>query len=147
LCSVHTEFSVCVLCTQSSVFQIYKIRLGLKCTFLHYIHTYTHTYIHTYIHTHVYIHTYIRTYINTHIHTYIHTYTIHTYTLTYIHGTPIVKLMYRMDTRCTNNQAEAFAILKALEYVQTNQENDEDKIATVHTDSRTTLYSLYNTDK
>jgi hypothetical protein len=31
-------------------------------------------------------------------------------------GTPTVKLMYRMDNRCSNNQAEAFAILKALEY-------------------------------
>ena len=35
-------------------------------------------------------------------------------------GTTTVELMYRMDTRCTNNQVEAFAILKALEYVQTN---------------------------
>jgi len=26
-------------------------------------------------------------------------------------GTPTVKLMYRMDTRCSNYQAEAFAIL------------------------------------
>ena len=46
-------------------------------------------------------------------------------------GTPTVKLMYRMDTRCTNNQAEAFAILKALEYVKNNQEDEEDKVATV----------------
>jgi hypothetical protein len=29
-------------------------------------------------------------------------------------GTPTVKLMYRLDTSCTNNQAEAFAVLKAL---------------------------------
>jgi ribonuclease HI len=54
--------------------------------------------------------------------------------------------MYRIDTRCNNNQAEAFAILKALEYIQTTQSNEEDKAATVHTDSRTTLDSLYNTD-
>jgi hypothetical protein len=33
------------------------------------------------------------------------------------HGTPTVKLRYRMDTKCTNDQAEAFAILKALDYV------------------------------
>ena len=51
-----------------------------------------------------------------------------------------------MDTRCTNNQAEAFAILKALEYIQTTQTNEEHKAATVHTDSRTTLDLLYNTD-
>ena len=61
--------------------------------------------------------------------------------------TPTVKLMYRMDTRCTNNQAEAYAILKALEYIQTTITKEEDKAATVHTDSRTTLDSLYNTDK
>jgi len=55
--------------------------------------------------------------------------------------------MYRMDTRCTNNQAEAFAILKALEYIQTNKANEEDKEVTVHTDSRTTLDSLNNANK
>ena len=52
-----------------------------------------------------------------------------------------------MDTRCTNNQAEAFAILKALEYVQTNLENDVDNITTVYTDGRTTLESLHNLNK
>jgi ribonuclease HI len=62
-------------------------------------------------------------------------------------GTPAVKLRYRMDTSCTNNQAEAFTILKALEYLQTKQENEEDKTATVYTDSKTTLDSLYNTEK
>ena len=36
-------------------------------------------------------------------------------------GTPTIKLMYRMDPKCTNNQAEAYAILKALEYIQTTQ--------------------------
>jgi ribonuclease HI len=55
--------------------------------------------------------------------------------------------MYRLDTRCTNNQADAFPILKALEHVQTNLENEDHKVATVHTDSRTTLESLYNTEK
>jgi ribonuclease HI len=61
-------------------------------------------------------------------------------------GTPTVKLMYRMDTRCSNNQVEALAILKALEYIQTTQTSEEDKAVTVHTDSRTTLDSLNNTD-
>jgi ribonuclease HI len=51
-----------------------------------------------------------------------------------------------MDNRCFNNQAEAFAILKALEYIQTTQTNEEDKAVTVHRDSRTTLDSLNNTD-
>ena len=55
--------------------------------------------------------------------------------------------MYRLDTSCTNNQTEEFAILKALEHVQTNLGNEEHKVATVHTDSRTTLESLHNTDK
>jgi len=55
--------------------------------------------------------------------------------------------MYTMDTRCTNNQAEAFAILKVLEYVQTTLENDVDKVTAVYTDSRTTLESLHNMNK
>jgi ribonuclease HI len=54
--------------------------------------------------------------------------------------------MYRMYPRCSNNQAEAFAILKALEYIQTTQTNEEDKAVTVHSDSMTTLDSLINTD-
>jgi len=62
-------------------------------------------------------------------------------------GTPTAKLMYRMDARCTNNHAEAFATLKALDYVQINKENEEDKVATVYTDSRTTLDKLNNADK
>ena len=62
-------------------------------------------------------------------------------------GTTNVELMYKMDTRCTNNQAEAFAILKALDYVQTNFEHDVDKVTTVYTDSRTTLKSLHNMNK
>ena len=64
-----------------------------------------------------------------------------------IPGSPTVKLVYRMDTRCTNNQAEAFAILKKLEYIQTNQANEEDKELTVHTDSRKSLDSLNNANK
>jgi len=52
-----------------------------------------------------------------------------------------------MDTRCTNNQAEDFAIIMALEYVQTNLENDVDQVTTVHTDSWTTLESLHTMNK
>ena len=54
-------------------------------------------------------------------------------------GTPTIKLMYRMDPKCTNNQAEAYAILKALEYIQNTQTNEDDKAVTVHSDSMTTL--------
>jgi len=56
-------------------------------------------------------------------------------------------MMYRMNTRCTNNQAEAFAILKALEYIHTKLDNEVDKVTTVHTDGMTTLESLNNTYK
>jgi ribonuclease HI len=62
-------------------------------------------------------------------------------------GTPTIKLMYRMDSRCSNKQAESFAILKAMEYIKSNQPKEEDKTITVHTDSMTTLDSLLNTDK
>jgi transposase-like protein len=48
---------------------------------------------------------------------------------------------------CTNNQAGAFAITKALEYIQTTQSNEYNKSATVYTDSRMTLDSLHNPDK
>jgi ribonuclease HI len=37
-------------------------------------------------------------------------------------------------------------VLKALEYVQTTQTNEEDTAVTVHTDSMTTLDSLNNTN-
>jgi len=62
-------------------------------------------------------------------------------------ATTTVELMYTMDTRCTNNLAEAFAILKVLEYVQTTLENDVDKVTAMYTDSRTTLESLHNMNK
>jgi len=62
-------------------------------------------------------------------------------------GKTTVELTYRMDTRCTNKKAEAFAILKALEEVQTNLENFVDKVTSVYTDSRTTQESLHNMNK
>jgi len=52
-----------------------------------------------------------------------------------------------MDTRCTKNQAEAYAMIKALENVQTNFENDVDKLTTEYTNSRTTLGLLHNMNK
>jgi len=52
-----------------------------------------------------------------------------------------------MDTSCTNKQAEAFAILKALGYEETNLENDVDKVTAVYTESKTTLESLHNMNK
>jgi len=62
-------------------------------------------------------------------------------------GTTTVEPLYKMDSTCTNKQAEALAILKALEYVQTNLEHDVDKVTTVYTDSMTTLESLDNMNK
>ena len=51
-------------------------------------------------------------------------------------------LKYRLNNRCTNNQAEQLAILKSLQYTESIQTGD--KTATIHTDSRTTLDSLKN---
>ena len=51
-------------------------------------------------------------------------------------------LKYRLNERCTNNQAEQMAILKALEYIQHLKE--EEKTVLVYTDSRVTLQSLQN---
>jgi len=52
-----------------------------------------------------------------------------------------------MDTRCSNKQAEYFPIRKALDYVQTNIENDVDKVKTVYRGTRTTLESIHYTNK
>ena len=49
-------------------------------------------------------------------------------------------LKYRLHERCTNNQAEQMAILKALEYIRLKEE----KTVTVYTDSRITLQLLQN---
>jgi hypothetical protein len=53
-------------------------------------------------------------------------------------GTPTIKLMYRMEIRCSNNQAKAFVFLKALEYIQTNQTNEENKAYRQHDNTRFT---------
>ena len=57
---------------------------------------------------------------------------------------PNLTLKYRLNTRCTINQAEQLAILKSLEHTLNIQ--TEDKTATVYTDSRITLDSLKNKD-
>ena len=51
-------------------------------------------------------------------------------------------LKYRLNKRCTNNQAEQLAILTALKFTENIE--TENKTATIHTDSRTTLDSLKN---
>ena len=49
---------------------------------------------------------------------------------------------FRLNGRCTNNQAEQLAILQALEYIQSRQ--DVGKTSTIFTDSRITLQLLTN---
>jgi len=46
-------------------------------------------------------------------------------------------MKYRLNERCSNNQAEKMAILKALEYIQKME--PEEKIVLVHTVSKITL--------
>jgi ribonuclease HI len=59
-------------------------------------------------------------------------------------GNLINSLKYRLNKRCTNNQAEQLAILRALEY--TENKETEDKTATIYTDSRMTMDSLKNSN-
>ena len=49
---------------------------------------------------------------------------------------------FRLNGRCTNNQAEQLAILQALEYIRSRQ--DAGKTSTIFTDSRITLQLLTN---
>jgi len=55
-------------------------------------------------------------------------------------GIHIKSVKYKSNKRCTNNEAEKLAILRALEYTESLQ--TEDKTATIYTDSRMTLDSL-----
>ena len=52
---------------------------------------------------------------------------------------------YRLNGRCTNNQMEQMAILKALEYMQYTESGE--KSVLIHTDSRITLQLLQNQKK
>jgi len=51
-------------------------------------------------------------------------------------------LQFKLHKKCTNNQAEQLAILKALEYIDDSQTTD--KKAAIYTDSRTTIDMLQN---
>jgi ribonuclease HI len=64
--------------------------------------------------------------------------------VTFKSGNLINSLKYRLNKRCTNNQAEQLAILRALECTDNIQ--TEDKTTTVYTDSRMTLDSLKNSN-
>ena len=54
-------------------------------------------------------------------------------------------MQYRLNERCSKNQAEQMAILKALKYIQKME--PEEKIVLVHTDSKITLQLLQNKKK
>jgi len=55
---------------------------------------------------------------------------------------------YRLNERCSNNQAEQVAILKTLEHIQNLQlTEDAEKIVLVNTDSRVTLDTLQYRNK
>ena len=60
----------------------------------------------------------------------------------YRSGTLTKSLKYRLNKKCTNNQAEQLAILKSLEYIENIHTTD--KSVTIYTDSQTTLDSLQN---
>lgn len=53
----------------------------------------------------------------------------------------IAQMKYKLNRKCTNNQAEQLAILKALKHLQ--QSNGQ-RTVTIHTDSQITLQSLKN---
>ena len=52
------------------------------------------------------------------------------------------KLKYKLHNNCSNNQAEQFAIVKAME--NTNISNSRRRIATIYADSKVTIQSIKN---
>jgi ribonuclease HI len=55
------------------------------------------------------------------------------------------KLKLKLDSRCSNNQAEQLAILKALEAIKSlNRNSINPRMGTIFTDSRVSLDSLHN---
>jgi ribonuclease HI len=57
----------------------------------------------------------------------------------------MAQLKFKLDNRCSNNQAEQLAILKALEAIETQQDNyNEHKTVVIYMDSEITLDSIRN---
>jgi ribonuclease HI len=57
----------------------------------------------------------------------------------------ITKLQFKLDNRCSNNQAEQLAILKALEKFEVQNRQSINLLSTIiFTDSRISLDSLQN---
>jgi len=64
----------------------------------------------------------------------------------FIQSNLVHQLRYTLHNRCSNNQAEQLAILKALETIEKSHINDNiPRTVTVHTDSGITLQFLKNT--
>ena len=63
-----------------------------------------------------------------------------------IRGTELVtELKYRLDNKCSKNQAEQLAIVKALEFLESiNIDKCSQRTAAVITDSRVALDSIKN---
>ena len=56
------------------------------------------------------------------------------------------QLKFKLDNRCSNNQAEQLAIVKALEVIETQQVNqNEHRTTVIYTDSKITLDSIRST--
>ena len=64
----------------------------------------------------------------------------------FLNGEPVHQLQFKIDSRCSNNQAEQVAMLKALQKVEELQltENTPKALA-LYADSKITLDSLRNT--
>ena len=63
----------------------------------------------------------------------------------FVQHKPVHQLQFRLHDHCSNNQAEQLAILKALEFIETNlQVSDNQKTVALHTDSKISLDSLAN---
>jgi len=62
----------------------------------------------------------------------------------YKSGESINTIQRRLSKKCTNNQAEQFPILTALEYIEKTQTTDER--VTIYTDSQTTLDKPQNSN-
>jgi ribonuclease HI len=62
----------------------------------------------------------------------------------YRSGQNIRNLQFKLNKKCSNNQAEQLAVLNALEYIDTTEMAD--KKATIYTDSQTTLDMLQNSN-
>jgi ribonuclease HI len=64
----------------------------------------------------------------------------------FIQSNLVHQLRYTIHKRCSNNQAEQLAVVKALETIEKSHINDNlPRTVTVHTDRRITLQSLKNT--